>query len=282
MTDQNTQQLPPGLGANKGIPQPTTEVKEPTLPAVPAVDPSEHPLFTGEDKTPTGDKTPEPKVPPKDAPKDVPPELVPLSGEVGEAFIDLKDDPNTAPATLYIERICNEHKVDLQRAFGKAVDKGDMSLIDEAYLQEKLGNDAQYVLQQAQALFSYSQEKVMASVNAMYASVGDGNADTGKQLLEQAAKYFNSAASQPDRAEISLLLNSGDKHLMAKAAKRVVEFARSKGAVVQPGNTNVYSPNSERGLSAEEYRKAIANPKLSDAEYAKLRQQRVLGKKQGL
>lgn len=277
MTDTNTQQLPPGMNAPRGPVPGKIEPTEPQKPPIPPVDPNNHPLFTGDAPKPA-DKPAAKQEPPKETP----PELVPLAGEVGEAFTDLKDDPHTAPGALYIERMCSTKGVDLQRAFGKAVDKGDLSLIDDAYLQEKLGADAEYVKQQASALFTYVQDKVMASVNSMYASVGDGDKAAGQQILEQAAKYFNSAASKEDRAEISLLLNSGDPNLMTKAAKRVVEFARSKGAVVQPGNTNVYSPNSERGLSAEEYRKAIANPKLSDAEYAKLRQQRVLGKKQGL
>ena len=278
-TVTNDQSLPPGMAAkaHAGAPSTQAPAPEPKLPPVPPIDPNNHVLF-GNEKGGEQETT----QPAKDG---VPPELQKVkqsAPKITDAFSDMFEDVNTAPGAVFVQNICERSGVDLDRAFGKALDKGDASLLDEAYIREKCGTDAEAVIAQSKALFNYATTQVQQRVNSMYASVAGGNVEQGKAMLEQAAQYFNKAADQHEKAEISYLLDSGNPEFMQRAAKRVVEFARSKGALVQSNQAQLFQPGGERGLSADEYKKAIADPKLTDAQYEKLRRQRILGRNQGL
>lgn len=189
---------------------------------------------------------------------------------------DLANDAYVKPALTYLENVCTQAEVDISRAFGKAVEYGDSGLIDTAYLTEKLGENARAVIEQATALFDYSSSKATETLNTVFQSVG------GEQVLRQAAQHFNQSASAEERAEIAYLLDSGNVALMQRAAQRIVQYGRQGGAVYQPTGHPVGSPTAARGLSKEEYIKAISNPRLTPQEYEQLRQQRVLGKNQGI
>ena len=200
----------------------------------------------------------------------------PVSGSTSDLVGELASDPYAKPAVMYIDNICTGAKVDMQRAFSKAVEFGDARLIDEAYLSEKLGDNAAAVIAQATALFEYSAHKAQTAVQAVYAAVG------GEQVLRQAVQHFNQAASPEERAEVAYLMDSGNTALMQRAAQRIVQYGKQAGAVYSPQSQPMGKPSAARGLSKEEYIKAISNPKLSSHEYEKLREQRVLGRTQGI
>ena len=188
---------------------------------------------------------------------------------------DLANDPYAKPALTFIQAACGD-SVDLARAFGKAAEYGDPQLIDEAYLQDVLGDKAGPVVEQAKALFEYAEHVATKTLNEVYAAVG------GEDRLRQAAAYFNQAADPDTKREIMYLLDSGDKELMVSAAKRVVQFAERGGMVYKPGTQPLGQPGAVRGLTHAEYIEAISQRNLSPERYEELRRLRMLGKSQGI
>jgi hypothetical protein len=189
---------------------------------------------------------------------------------------DLSDDVYAKPSITYIENVCKGSDVDLGRAFNKAVEYGDASLIDEAYLREKLGENADAVIQQASSLFEYSAHKAQEGLRAVYDAVG------GEETLQQAAKFFNTSAPKDEKAEIQYLLDSGNKDLMVRAAKRIVQYAEQGGMTYAKGKQPLGNPSTVKGLTQAEYIDAITAKNLSQEQYAELRKQRELGRSQGL
>lgn len=189
---------------------------------------------------------------------------------------DLTNDSYAQPGIAYIENACEKAGVDLDRAFQVAVERGDTDLIDSAYLREKLGKDADAVIRQATALFDYSANKAAESMNAVFEAVG------GEQNLRQAVPYFNQSADAAERAEVKYLLDSGNKELMARAARRIVEHAKNAGMQYSQGNQPLGSPSTAKGLSRAEYIEAISQKNITQEQYETLREQRKLGAQQGI
>lgn len=251
----NIQDLPPGI--------PTAQQRAAPSPMLSHV------------SQPESKPTPAPAPAPAPEPAPVPPPAN-MSTSTADLVGDLATDAYAKPAVAYIDSICTASKVDMQRAFAKAVEFGDARLIDIAYLTEKLGDKAQSVVDQATALFEYSAHKAETAIRAVYEAAG------GEAVLKQAVQHFNQAASPEERAEIAYLLDSGNTALMKRAAQRIVQYSRQGGAVYSPQQQPTGKPSAARGLGRDEYIKAISNPRLSPAEYDKLREQRALGKAQGL
>jgi len=220
---------------------------------------------------------PAPKEPEKPAPK-AKQNTAPVADIIG----DLADDPYAKPSVTYIENMCSTSDVDLGRAFNKAVEYGDASLIDEAYLRDQLGENADAVIQQATSLFEYSAHKAKESLTNIYQTVGNGDAKSGEALLKQSAEYFNKAGDPAEKAEIEYLLDSGNKDLMARAAQRIVQFAQQGGMTYQPGQQPLGNPSSAKGLSRQEYVEKISAQNLSPEQYQELRKLREIGRKQGI
>ena len=189
---------------------------------------------------------------------------------------DLSEDTYAKPSITYIENVCKGSDVDLGRAFNKAVEHGDASLIDEAYLREKLGENADAVIQQATSLFEYSTHKAQEALSAVYEAAG------GQEVLEQASKFFNASADPAEKAEIMYLLDSGNKDLMTRAAQRIVQFAQQGGMTYQRGKQPIGNPSTAKGLSKAEYIAEIQKPNISPERYEELRNLRKLGMSQGL
>ncbi len=195
---------------------------------------------------------------------------------VSDLAPDLAKDPNVSPMVDYIQTVCGD-RVDLGRAFQKAVENGDTSLIDSAYLNEVLGpQEAANVIRMATNAFDYAAAQHEAQLQIVYQAAG------GEAVLRQAVTYWEGNATADDKAEINALLDSGNKALMERAARKIVDFAKAKGGVVVNAQQPLGSPTAVQGITSEEYKKALANPRLSENEYNALRQQRVLGKRQGL
>ena len=254
----NVQDLPPGIpnARQQAAPSPMlSHVSQPESQQAPA--------------QPTEPAKPAPEPAPATPPANV-------SASTADLVGDLAADAYAKPAVVYIDSICTASKVDMQRAFAKAVEFGDAQLIDSAYLTEKLGDKAQSVIDCATALFEYSAHKAETAIRTVYEAAG------GEAVLKQAVQHFNQAASPEERAEIAYLLDSGNTALMKRAAQRIVQYSRQGGAVYSPQSQPTGKPSAARGLGRDEYVKAISNPRLSPAEYDKLREQRALGKAQGL
>lgn len=247
----NQQQVPPGL------PQPGT-----------------NPMLSRVSQEPP---KPEPPVPAPQPQAPEPPKPQPHTNAlVQELAGSLANDPQAKLSIGYVEAICSKAEVDLQRAFGKAAEHSDVRFVDTEYLKEKLGADADAVLQQVTGLFEYSAAKYEQSMQTLYTAVG------GQAVLEQAIQAFNEAASDDERAEIALMLDSGNTSLMTRAAQRIVDSARAAGKVYAPGNHINGQPSATRGLSKAEYQEKLRDPRLTEEQYVELRKQRELGRRQGI
>jgi len=198
------------------------------------------------------------------------------TGTISDLVGDLGTDPYAKPSITYIETLCTKGEVDLGRAFNNAVEHGDASLIDSAYLNEKLGADAAAVIAQATSLFEYSASQAEKTMADVYEAAG------GEEVLRQAVPYFNKSADAAEKEEVEYLLNSGNKALMARAAKRIVQYSQSAGMTYSPNGQPLGSPSSEKGLSKADYIAAISKQNISPEAYNGLRNQRKLGKQQGL
>lgn len=190
---------------------------------------------------------------------------------------ELSADPAAATSIALVERIAGD-KLDLDRAFGKAVEEGDLRFVDERYLKETLGEaDAKLLLQEAAKLMQQAEGLGEALKAELLKDVPGGQA-----TMDQAATIFNSVASESTRRAIAKLLDSGDKDSMQYAVQQVLEIAKNSGQLVLHNQQPIGAPGALKGLSRAEYTQAIQKRNLSDAEYEQLKAQRKLGMSQGL
>lgn len=173
--------------------------------------------------------------------------------------------------------------VDLDRAIGKAMQYGDASLIDLAYLTEKGGANAAHLTVLAKAIVERVQAAAAAGEQAVYAAAGD------QAQWNAAAAVFDQSAPAHTKLVIKQMLDSGNPEAIEAAAKSVVEFAKSTGQLVQrPGlvNAGASQLSSASGLDKEgfqaELRKLSPNSRSYESDRAQLFQRRSLGKSLGL
>lgn len=202
---------------------------------------------------------------------------------VAESYASLNDmlggellaDPQAAVVAGMLETLVGD--IDVNRAFGRAASEDDARFIDEAYLVEKLGaKNAKLAVDAAKQLLGHAERIANALEAEVFQAAG------GKERVEAAAKVFNEAADPATRAAMAKLLDSGDKASMQYALKQIVDFAVTNGKLVVHNDPALGQPSAEKGLSRDEYVKAISKHNISHEEYERLQQQRRLGMQQGL
>lgn len=190
---------------------------------------------------------------------------------------ELAADPNARTAATLLERLCSD-KVDVNRAFGKALEEDDMRFVDERYLKEILGDaDAALALETAGQLMNYAEQRGEAIKQALVKDIPGGEV-----TLTAASTAFNAKADPATRAAIARLLDSGDMPSMQYAVAQIMKFATEAGQVVVHHEQPFGQPGAAQGLSKDAYIKAINVPNLPEAEYQRLRASRQLGINQGL
>lgn len=188
---------------------------------------------------------------------------------------ELLGDPQAAVVAGMLETLVGD--LDVNRAFGKAASEDDARFIDEAYLVEKLGEkNAKLAVEAAKQLLGHAERISNALEAEVFQAAG------GKDRVEAAAKVFNETADPVTKAAMAKLLDSGDKASMQYALKQIVDFAVTNGKLVVHNDPALGQPSAEKGLSREEYAKAIQKHNLSHDEYTRLQAQRRLGMQQGL
>jgi len=188
---------------------------------------------------------------------------------------ELLGDPQAAVVAGMLETLVGD--LDVNRAFGKAAAEDDARFIDEAYLVEKLGEkNAKLAVEAAKQLLGHAERISNALEAEVFKAAG------GKDRVEAAAKVFNETADPVTKAAMAKLLDSGDKASMQYALKQIVDFAVTNGKLVVHNDPALGQPSAEKGLTRDEYVKAISKHNLSDAEYTKLQNARRLGIQQGL
>lgn len=227
-------------------------------------------------------EVPEVRKPPQKADATVP-DQKPTDQPPAESYANLNDmlgaellgDPQAAVVAGMLETLVGD--LDVNRAFGKAASEDDARFIDSAYLVEKLGEkNAKLAVEAAKQLLGHAERISNALEAEVFQAAG------GKARVEAAAKVFNETADAATKAAMAKLLDSGDKASMQYALKQIVDFAVTNGKLVVHNAPALGQPSAEKGLSREEYVKAIQKHNLSHDEYTRLQAQRRLGMQQGI
>lgn len=205
------------------------------------------------------------------------PEVV---GGLNEYDVNSIDDPAIKGMATVLKNAASG--IDLDRAIGKAIEYGDIGLIDSAYLREAGGANADQLVAIAQGLVQTIEAKsqeVTAKVYALAGSEDSWNASTA---------VFNSQAPAELKTVVSTMLDSKRPDLVQAAAKMVVEFGKSSGQVPQVGR------NVQSGLAAvpsamaldkagfqEELHKLNPNARDFEQKRSELFARRQMGKRMG-
>lgn len=177
--------------------------------------------------------------------------------------------------------------LDLARALGNAIDRGDASLIDYAYLKEKGGDKADKVKSIIENIVKHVNTVTTGVVTSIYAQAG------GQAQWASAAAAFSEHAPKYMKEGVAAALNSANPARIAEAAKAVVEFAKQSGAVVVKPTGFVDVNNGQGGalpvhlgLSKTQYQAERLKLNRFDRDYeSKAREldaRRAIGKRAGL
>lgn len=118
--------------------------------------------------------------------------------------------------------------IDLQRALGNALSRGDPSLIDLAYITEKGGAQAAHLANVAKAIVERVQTQTNAAASAVYDTAG------GKDQWATAAAVFDQNAPAHLKGVIAGLLESGKPESIKYGAQTVLDYVKQNGLVVNP------------------------------------------------
>lgn len=167
---------------------------------------------------------------------------------------------------------------DIQRAVFKAIEHGDISLIDEEFIRERFGDKADHALQLSQAVVQHTVRRTQAVITDVYTVAG------GKEQWEAAVGVFKQHASKGLTAAVVEMLNSGDSKAVKEAAELVLSYSKNSGVlpIVTPKVRGNAAPTQAQGLSAKEFQQAIhklnPNSRTYTDDYNKLIQLRALGR----
>lgn len=170
---------------------------------------------------------------------------------------------------------------DIQRAVFKAIEYGDVGLIDEAFIQERFGDKAEQALKLARAVVQQTNERTTQTINTVYSMAGS------KEQWEAAVDVFKNNATPGLSNAVKAMLDSGNMESTKEAAELILNFGRQSGAIpnvnsrIKPSAGNVLS----QGISAAELTAAInklnPNSRTYNQDYQKLIDLRRLGKQLG-
>lgn len=154
--------------------------------------------------------------------------------------------------------------IDMDRAIGLAIERGDTGLIDKAYLREQGGANAEQLITIADGIVQAVEQQSVAVTNEVHALAG------GSAGWDVAVAAFNKSASPEMRSVVKLMLDSEKKTQITAGAKLVVEFAKQSGFVpevnplIQNGGA---AASSAQALSKEEFQAALRTLNPNDRQY---------------
>ena len=175
-------------------------------------------------------------------------------------------------------------KLSIDRAVGKAIESGDARFIDEAYIREVAGKDADRLIKVAKSAVSRVNESASQLKETVYSAVG------GEQNWQTAVAAFNKGAPKELREAVAVMLDSGKSTQVKAAAQLVSQFA-SAGGFIRSSDSRSGAPQYSaaaggQGLSANDFKTEIAkldrNARDFQEKRADLYNRRALGQKAGL
>lgn len=176
---------------------------------------------------------------------------------------ELMQDPASRLVSQSLIRLLGD--ADHNRAFAQAIAEGDSRFIDEAYLREQLGDNAEEAIQAAKYLLDCAENYAENLQAKLYESVPGG-----EQAVQLAARHFKETATPAEQKMIAHLLDSGDFELMQSAINSMVE--RASAVIPKGGQQTHVTQAAVQPLTREEFgRKILENPNMSETQYAQLR-----------
>lgn len=140
--------------------------------------------------------------------------------------------------------------VDVSKAIAKAIEYGDASLIDKAYIASVGGANSAHLTQLAEQMVAHAGRESEAAEQSCYALAG------GQANFHSAVAVWNSAAPAHLQAIITQMMDSGNRTQSDAAAKMIVEFAKGNGGLMQPAglvNAGAARPGADAALSKEQF-----------------------------
>lgn len=160
-----------------------------------------------------------------------------------------QNDPHLMSVFSMFELVAPD--VDLARAVGTALDRGDATLIDVKYLMEKGGDKAAKLVEVAKGLVSHVTAQVEALTAGVYAKAG------GETQWAAQTAVFNDKAPKYLKEFVAASFDSANPQRISAAAEAVLEFVKGTGAVPVAPQGHVRAgggaPNAALGLSKAEY-----------------------------
>ena len=174
--------------------------------------------------------------------------------------------------------------LNLSRAVGNAIDRGDPSLIDRAYLREAGGDKAERLIKMAEGMVEHVNDKIEGVVTGIYTAAG------GEAKWEAATAAFNTTAPAYLKAYVKDALNSADPTKIKSGSQAVLDFVKSAGSLPTDPTGHIRagggSPDAALGLSKQGYQEARLKLNKFDRGYndaaRELDARRQIGKKLGL
>lgn len=217
------------------------------------------------------------------APKPVVPPPAAPHNENGAEF-DFKSDIQNDPLLVSMTTILSTTVagLDMDRAMGKAIELGDLRLIDSAYLRSIAGANFAQVEALAKGIVERVNAQTSEATQAVYTIAGD------KNQWQAASAAFDQQAPQHMKVVIAKLLDSGDKASISAAAQSVMDFARNAGLIAKPGQYVAAGANAGSAATAldkngfqDALRKLNKQDRNYEANRAELFQRRQSGKNLG-
>jgi len=184
------------------------------------------------------------------------------AGKLNTLDVSSIDDPILRSMATVMQTIGKG--IDMDRAIGLAIERGDTGLIDKAYLREQGGANAEQLITIADGIVQAVEQQSVAVTNEVHALAG------GSAGWDVAVAAFNKSASPEMRSVVKLMLDSEKKTQITAGAKLVVEFAKQSGFVpevnplIQNGGA---AASSAQALSKEEFQAALRTLNPNDRQY---------------
>lgn len=259
-----------GTTLQQGLPSPTLNQQgaEPTLADILAAIQKKHPAPDGAPAVPS--------VPNAQTPAEAPP-ADPLKPS---------DQINTGNKALDVAvssfiRSTGASDSDLERATKLALEYGDSTMIDEAFLKERFKDRWEEAKQIAEAVVEQTGVERQKLVDAVYATAGD------KAQWDASLAVYKQHAQPGLQKAIQMMFDSGDAVSVKEAAALVVDFAKNSGVIpAVSGRVAAGSGSADAsGLSAGDFQAAIGKLNQSSRsytqDYSKLIELRRIGKQLG-
>lgn len=172
--------------------------------------------------------------------------------------------------------------LDFNRAIGAALARGDVDLIDKAYIKEKGGARAQQLIDLGASIVNAVQQQAERVENEVYAIGG------GKDNWAVATAAFNASAPEELRGIVARMLDGGNTKDIHAAAKLIVSYAQQSGVAPERGSRYqpVHAGAGASGLNKQDFqaevRKLDPNGPSYTQQYNALVQRRTIGRNSGL